>query len=262
MAHFELATARVWLTGASSGIGAALARALIERGASVALFARREDKLRALADELGERALVQVGDVTDRARVQAAVAEAEQAFGGLDLVILNAGIGDSISLEDFDVELIERIHRVNFLGAVYGIEACLPGMRRSRSGTIVGITSPAAFRGLPTSSAYCASKAALATFLESLRHEAPDHGLSVLTVSPGFVESELTARNDHPMPGLMPADKAARIILSGIAKGRRHIHFPRRVIWPMLLLRMLPVPAYDFFVRKIILPRAKPKKRA
>jgi len=262
MAHLELSSARVWLTGASSGIGAALARELIGRGARVAMFARREDRLLALAAELGERALVQVGDVTDRARVQAAVAEAEEAFGGLDLVILNAGIGDSISLEDFDVDLIERIHRVNFLGAVYGIEACLPGMRRSRCGTIVGISSPAAFRGLPTSAAYCASKAALATFLESLRIEAPDHGLSFLTVSPGFVESEITGRNDHPMPGLMPADKAARIILRGIARGRRHIQFPWQAIWPMALLRLLPVPAYDFVVRRIILPRAKPKKRA
>ncbi len=254
--------ASIWLTGASSGIGEALARELVRRGGRVAAFARRKERLDRLRDELGESLLVQVGDVTDRARVKEAVAEAQEAFGRIDVAILNAGIGDSLMFDEFDVDLIERTFAVNVMGVVYGMDAVLPQMKERKSGTIVGISSPAGFRGLPTSGAYCASKAALSTLLESLRVEARAHGIKLLTVSPGFVKSEMTDRNEHPMPFLMETDKAARIICDGIESGRRHIHFPWRLTVPLLFMKMLPVPLYDYLMRKFVVRRAKPKRKS
>jgi short-subunit dehydrogenase len=239
---------RVWLTGASSGIGEALARELARRGARLALFARRRERLEALARELsagGAEVLVQPGDVRDRNRVRAAVAEAEERFGGIDVAILNAGTGDNLLVEKFDAALVEKIMAVNLLGAVYGIEAALPGMLARGAGKIVGISSIAGVRGLPTAAPYCASKSALSTFLESLRLDLRPRGVEVITVSPGFVKTPLSDRNRHPMPFLVPAERAARIIVRGIERGKRHLHFPRRLTVPVLLLRLLPAALYD-----------------
>jgi NAD(P)-dependent dehydrogenase (short-subunit alcohol dehydrogenase family) len=264
---------RVWLTGASSGIGEALARELARRGAHLALFARRREELEALREELlasvprpaGEpppEFLVQPGDVRDRERVHAAVKEAEERFGALDVGILNAGTGDSLFPERFDAALVERIFAVNVLGAVYGIEALLPGMLARRRGKIAGISSIAAVRGLPISAPYCASKAALTTFLESLRLDLRPHGVEVITVSPGFVKTPLTDRNRHPMPFLQPAEKAARRIVRGIERGKRHIHFPRALTVPVMLLRLLPVPLYDALMSLLLRGRGYHKVKA
>lgn len=247
---------RVWLSGASSGLGEALARELASRGASVALFARREESLRALAADLerlqpGGRFLVQPGDVRERARVGDAVREAEAQLGGIDLLLLNAGIGDSLFPSRFDAELVERITQVNFFGPVYGIEAALPGMLARGSGTIAGVSSIGAVRGFPTAAPYCASKAALTSFLESLRLDLAGTGVRVVTVSPGFIKTPLTDRNRFPMPFLQPADRAARRLLDGIARGRREVHFPRRLTVPMKLLRCVPGPIFDWVMTRL-----------
>jgi NADP-dependent 3-hydroxy acid dehydrogenase YdfG len=246
---------KVWLSGASSGLGEALARELVARGASVALFARREDRLRGLAVELetlrpGARVLVQPGDVRDRTRVTEAVREAEAAFGAIDVLLLNAGTGDSLFPHKFDAGLVERITAVNYLGAVYGIEAALPGMLARREGTIVGVSSIGAVRGFPTAAPYCASKAALTSFLESLRIDLAGTGVRVVTVSPGFIKTPLTDRNRFPMPFLQPADRAARRIVEGIRRRKREIHFPRRLTIPMKLLRLLPGWLFDFLLTR------------
>jgi NAD(P)-dependent dehydrogenase (short-subunit alcohol dehydrogenase family) len=206
--------------------------------------------------------LVQPGDVCDRARVGAAVREAEAAFGGLDVLLLNAGIGDSLFPRRFDAELVERILRVNFLGAVYAIEAALPGMLDRGAGKIVGISSIGAVRGMPTAAPYCASKAALSTFLESLRIDLHGSGVRVVTVSPGFIKTPLTDRNRFRMPFLQPADRAARRIVCGIARGRREIHFPLRLTLPMKALRWLPVPLYDALMTRFVRGEARGKKRS
>ncbi len=247
----------VWLSGASSGLGAALARELASRGCRLALFARRGSELEKLRDELlAARAeaevLVQAGDVRERARVREAVEEAERRFGGLDVVILNAGTGDSLFPENFDAGVVERIFAVNLLGAVYGIEAALPGMLARRSGKIVGISSIAGFRGLPGSAPYCASKAALTTFLESLRLDLRGTGIQVITVTPGFIKTPLTDRNRYPMPFLQPPDRAARRIVRGIERGKRVIHFPKRLTVPMKILRCVPVPLYDAILGMVV----------
>jgi short-subunit dehydrogenase len=259
---------RVWLSGASSGLGEALARELASRGCRIALFARREDKLRALRDELAAvvpgmtEVLAQPGDVRDRSRVHEAVREAEARFGGIDVLILNAGIGDSLFPDKFDAELVERITAVNYLGAVYAIEAALPGMLARRAGTIAGISSIGAVRGFPTAAPYCASKAALTSFLESLRLDLWGRGVKVITVSPGFIKTPLTDRNRFPMPFILPADRAARRILDGIARGKREIHFPRRLTIPMKLIRCLPGPIFDFIFSRMTAGKAYRKEKA
>ena len=244
---------RVWLSGASSGIGAALARELVARGSEVALFARRREKLAALRDELTHarpdaQILVQEGDVTDREGVQRAVHQAEERMGDLDVVILNAGTGDSLFPDRFDAALVERITAVNYLGAIYGIEAALPRMLQRGAGTIVGVSSIVSVRGFPTAAPYCASKAALTSFLESLRGDLRGRGVKVITVSPGFVKTPLTDRNRFPMPFLQTPEEAARRIVAGIAVGKREVHFPRRLTVPMKLLRCVPGVVFDAFM--------------
>lgn len=247
---------RVWISGASSGIGAELARQLAARGCRVAVFARRRERLLELREEIeregcGNAVLVQPGDVTDREAVKAAIDAARDELGDLDVVILNAGIGDLLFPDRFDAEVVERILRVNFLGAVYGIEAALPRMLERGSGTIVGVSSIAAVRGLPTAAPYCASKAALTTFLESLRIDLRPHGIRVITVSPGFIKTPLTDRNRFPMPFLQPVDRAAARIIRGIERGEREIHFPKRFTVPLKLLRCVPGRLYDRLMARV-----------
>jgi len=255
---------RVWLSGASSGLGEALARELAGRGAKLALFARRGELLSKLRDDLLAKSpgtgipcaeiIVQAGDVRDPARVREAIAEAEVRFGGIDVLILNAGTGDSLFPDKFDVELVERVVGVNFFGAVYGIGAALPGMLARGSGRIVGISSIAGVRGFPGSGPYCASKAALTTFLESLRLDLRGTGVRVITVAPGFIVTPLTDRNQFPMPFRQPVDRAARRIVRGIERGTREIHFPKRFTLLLKVLRCFPVPFYDFVMGRF-LPR-------
>jgi len=256
---------RVWLSGASSGLGEALARELASRDCRLALFARRGELLEKLKEELlrvkpGLDMLVQQGDVRDSGRVKDAVRAAEERFGGIDVLILNAGTGDSLFPDQFDTELVERVFSVNFLGAIYGIAAGLPGMLSRKSGTIVGVSSIAGVRGFPGSGPYCASKAAFTTFLESLRLDLKGTGIKVVTVTPGFIKTPLTDRNRFPMPFLQPADRAARTIVRGIERGKREIHFPKRLTIPLKILRALPGPIYDFLVTRV-LPRGLRKEK-
>lgn len=248
---------RVWISGASSGIGEALARELALRDCRMALFARRGEVLENLRGELlGLRpsidVLVQAGDVRDSARVRQAIAEAEARFEGIDVLILNAGTGDTLRPESFDTSVVERILGVNFLGPIYGIGAALPGMLARRSGTIVGISSISAVRGFPGAGPYCASKAAFTTFLESLRLDLKGTGVRVITVSPAFIKTPLTDRNRFPMPFLQPVDRAARTIIRGIERGKREIHFPKPMTIPLKLLRCLPGPIYDFLASRVV----------
>jgi NAD(P)-dependent dehydrogenase (short-subunit alcohol dehydrogenase family) len=252
----------VWISGASSGIGRALAVELARRGANLAIFARRVDALdetrRAiLAANPESRVILQPGDAGKRSSVVDSVHAADDAFGalgGLDTVILNAGIGDSLFPDRFDAELIERVFRVNLLGAVWGIEAVLPRFLERGHGRIVGVSSIGAVRGFPTAAPYCASKAALTTFLESLRIDLRGRGVTVTTVSPGFVKTPLTDRNRFPMPFIVSSDEAARRIANGIERGKREIAFPRRLTIPMKLLRCLPGVVYDWFAASLLRP--------
>jgi len=237
----RIAGSRIWVTGASSGIGAALARELEERGAHVAVSARRKDKLDEVADG---RMLVVPVDVTDKEAMLAAAASIRAEFGGIDVVVLNAGAWDQVRVDRWDSEVFRRHFDVNLMGLVHGVEAVLPAMLDAHAGMIVGIASVAGYRGLPNSEAYGATKAAQINLLESLRVDLRRRGVKVQTVCPGFVKTEMTERNSFPMPFIIPAERAARYIADGIAKEKAEVVFPLPMMLMMKTARLLPVAAW------------------
>ena len=241
-------TQRIWLTGATSGIGRALALRLLAQGHRVALSARSESALAELA-ESHDNALTLPLDVADRAAVQRAGERLAEPSGGLDLVILNAGTCEYLEARDFDMALVERVFAPNFFGALHGVEAALPLLRRARAEggrpLIAATSSAAAYVPLPRAEAYGASKAALSHFMESLRLDLHAEGIDVSLIHPGFVETPLTDRNDFAMPLRISADAAAEAILRGLARRRLDIHFPRRFTLLVKLMGILP-PALRF----------------
>lgn len=244
---------RAIITGASSGIGLALARELSRRGYALALLARRGELLDELAREL-KNAAPFVCDVSDRAAVDAAVGEAAVALGGpFDLAIANAGISIPTYADDFSVDDAERVIRVNLLGTMYLFGAVVPSMVQRRSGRFVGIASLAGLRGLPTSSVYSASKAAIQALLEACRVELMPFGVGVTIVNPGWVDTPIIAKYGHSLPFLVKAPEAATIIADGIERGDRVVEFPRPMSLLTRLLRILPSAVYD----RIALPFAR-----
>ncbi len=238
----KLAGARVWITGASSGIGAALATELDRRGARVAVSARRRERLEALPG--ASRMVVEPVDVADRESVLHAEARVRAALGGIDLAVLNAGIWEQVDVTTWDSELFRRHLDVNVMGLVHGVEAVLPDMRRRRAGVIAGMASVAGYRGFTRSEAYGATKAAELNLLESLRIDLKPLGVTAVTICPGFVRSEATDRNDFPMPFLIDAGEAATRIADGLEKDKAEIVFPRRMMLAMKAVRLLPVRPY------------------
>ena len=234
---------RIWLTGATSGIGRALAERLLAEGHRVALSARSEPALAELADGYANALLLPL-DVSDRDAVARAGERLAETFGGLDLALLNAGTCEYLEAGHFDVDLIERVFAPNFLGAVYCIEAALPLLRRARAAggqpLLAATSSAAAYLPLPRAEAYGASKAALSHFLESLRLDLHAEGIGVSVIHPGFVKTPLTDRNDFAMPMRISADAAAQAILAGLARRRLDIHFPRRFTLLVKLMGLLP----------------------
>ncbi|WP_280548410.1 SDR family NAD(P)-dependent oxidoreductase [Halomonas sp. 11-S5] len=234
---------RIWLTGATSGIGRALAERLLEQGHRVALSARSESALAELCDG-HDNALPLPLDVADRQAVERAGERLAEAFGGLDLAILNAGTCEYLDARDFEVDLVERVFAPNFFGAVYGIEAALPLLRRAREAgghpLLAATSSAAAYLPLPRAEAYGASKAALSHFMESLRLDLAGEGIGVSLIHPGFVKTPLTDRNDFDMPMRVSTDAAAEAILEGLARRRLDIHFPRRFTLLVRLMGILP----------------------
>jgi short-subunit dehydrogenase len=231
------------ITGASSGIGWALARALAAQGCRVGLVARRRDHLDKLAAEVrqeGGTAESAPADVADRGQVLAAIHDLQSRLGPVDLLIANAGVGAPTLLEPFNVTDVEMMFRVNLLGVIYSIEAVLPQMLQRGQGHLAAVSSLAAYKGMPGESAYCASKAAVNTYLEGLRIQLRDKGIAVTTICPGFVETPMTAVNDFKMPFLMSADKAARRIIRALRRRRKVYNFPWQTTLLMKLTRWLP----------------------
>jgi short-subunit dehydrogenase len=235
---------RAIITGASSGIGAEMARELARRGYAVALLARRGDLLQELAKQLPNAVAVPC-DVTDEAAVMSAVRAGERALGGpFDVAIANAGVGVT-GYAAKDVSDAERMMQVNYFGMLHLFHAVIPGMFERRSGRFSGIASIAGLRGLPTASGYAASKAAMQTFLEAARMELAPFGIRVTTVNPGFIATAITEKNKFRMPFLMKAHKAARIIIDGIERGARVVEFPLPMSLVMRFARLLPAAVYD-----------------
>ena len=239
---------RVWLIGASSGIGEATARLLMQRGARVALTSRNRDALLALADA---HAHVAVANVTDRASLQTAFDDVCAAFGGIDVAIINAGTHQPVRAWALDAVAAEKLVQVNLLGAINATALLAPYFAHSGSGRIALTASVAGYGGLPTGLVYGATKAALINFAETLYLDLAPKGVAVHLINPGFVKTPLTDLNDFTMPALIGPDEAAREIVAGIEAGRFEIHFPKRFTRLLKLLNLLPYRAYFPLVHRI-----------
>jgi short-subunit dehydrogenase len=240
---------RVWLVGASSGIGAALATLLLERGARVALTSRSRDALDALAAGHGD-ALVLPADVTDADGLAAAHAQILAAWGGVDLAIFNAGTHESMRAWELDLAKAKTLIDTNLKGVLNGLAAALPDMLAQKSGAVTVVASVAGYAGLPTSLVYGATKAALINLAETLYLDLAPKGLGVHLICPGFVATPLTAKNEFAMPALIPATQAAHEIVAGLERGEFEIHFPKRFTRLVKLLRLLPYRWYFWLVHK------------
>lgn len=235
---------RVWIVGASSGIGAALASALHARGARLALSARSADRLQTLAQGF-DGALVLPLDVTDPGAFTVSMMQILDAWGGLDLVVLSAGTYAPLRAWDLTADTARRTVHTNLLGVVDGVAAVVPQFLRQRGGAIAIVGGVAGYRGLPEALAYGPSKAALINFAETLYLDLAPRGVSVFLINPGFVATpRLMACVDFETPALVEAPEAARRIVEGMARGCFEIHFPRRFTLMLKLLRCLPYRLY------------------
>ncbi|GAA6526006.1 SDR family NAD(P)-dependent oxidoreductase [Intrasporangium sp. DVR] len=232
-----LAGQKVWVVGASSGIGAELARELVRRGADVAISGRRTAELEDVS--AGAMTTVPV-DVTDSAAVDAAAAAVRERLAGLDIVVHSAGYWKQFDAAAWDRDVFARHVEVNLLGLNNVLGAVVPGFVAQHRGHVVGIASVAGYRGLAGSEAYGATKAAQLNLLEGLRASLSPKGVQVTTVAPGFVRTEMTSVNDFPMPFLIEADEAGRSIADGLERGHENIVFPKRMALAAGVARIVP----------------------
>ncbi len=240
-----------WVTGASSGIGAALALRLARDGRIVAVSARNAEALAGVARTATTGMHVFPLDVTDAAACARVVDAIEAAHGAIDLAILNAGTHQSMSADDFTVDAACRLVEINLMGAVNCLAPLLERMRARRRGHIAVVASVAGYGGLPTAAAYGATKAALINMTEALKPDCDRLGIKLQLVNPGFVKTPLTDKNDFPMPFLLPVEKAVDAFVAGLAGERFEIVFPRRFALLLKLLNALPYGAYFALVRRM-----------
>lgn len=233
----------VVITGASSGIGRALARNLADRGALVGLVSRRQDLLDGLVGELapkGARVTACPGDCGIPREMDEAVARAERANGPVQTMIACAGVGYPTCIDLGNLDQITETFQTNVMGVVHALRSVLPGMLARRQGHLVAVSSLGAFKGFPGESAYCASKAAVNTFMEGMRIRLRGSGIAVTTLCPGFVRTPMTETNDFPMPFMLEADETARRMVSAMEWKRGEACFPLGMSFLVGLLRRSP----------------------
>ncbi len=256
----------IFLTGASSGIGAALAREFARQGAVLGLVARRAPALQELAAEFPGRCHTYTLDVRDRAQLLAAARDFEARCGGTDMVIANAGISTGVCTEyEEDLNVFDEVLAINLNAVVATFHPFIAAMRQRRRGTLVAIASVAGIRGLPGAEAYCPSKAALINYCESLRVGLHGSGIRVVTIAPGFIQTPMTERNPYPMPFLMPVEDFARQAADAMLRGSSYVVIPWQMAWVARLLRMFPNKVFDWFFagrarkpRRSARPESKP----
>ncbi len=236
----------VVISGASSGLGVALARHYLQRGAVLGIFARRGELLQHLAAEFPGRVHCYVLDVRDAAALQQAASDFMQQAGCPDVVIANAGVSVGTLTEYAeDVDAFQQVMDVNVLGMVKTFQPFIAAMRAAQRGTLAGIASVAGFRGLPGAGAYSASKAAAITYLESLRVELRGSGIKVVTICPGYIKTPMTDINPYPMPFILDADEAAKLIARVIERQATHAVIPWQMGVVGAVLKLLPNCVYD-----------------
>lgn len=257
---------RVWILGASGGIGTALAVAMAQQGARVALSGRRADALSKTANACkAARAhhapLTLAFDINDTADIEQAQREIKSQMGGVDLVVINAGTYQSTRASELTVEQINQTLSTNLLSPMRATTVILPSLLESLAACINGapkgiafVASVAGYRGLPRALTYGPGKAGLISFAETLWQDLNPVGLNVWVINPGFVKSRLTDRNDFEMPALIDAETAAHEIMKGFSRGQFEIHFPKRFTRFMKLLRLLPINWYLRLVSRLVPP--------
>lgn len=242
---------RIWIIGASSGIGAALAEKLHTLGARVALSARNEGALATLATPMdATRALVLPLDITDVKTIAAAEKKLVANWGGYDLVIFMAGNYTAMRAWELDLKVAAQMVAVNWQGCLNGLSIVIPRLMQAKAGGIALVASVAGYRGLPKSLVYGPSKAALINLAETLYLDLKDKGLDVYLISPGFVKTPMTDKNDFEMPYLITPDEAAGEIIKGLGKGEFEIHFPKTFTRMLKTLQSLPYALYFPAVKK------------
>lgn len=239
----------VFLTGASSGIGEALALSIAKRGAALGLLARREELLKQLAEKCeqnGVQARYFAVDVTDSKAVAEAAESLRSEFGKIDILIANAGIGGNNSeTRNLNAEAVAEVININLLGAVNAAAAVLPQMVENKSGQLVAVSSLAGFRGLPKSAAYSASKAGMTAFFESVRLDVQSKGVFVTIIQPGFIKTPLTSGRENKMPFLMELEDSIPHFLNAIEKQKKFAAFPWQLAAFVRLGRIFPAWLYD-----------------
>ena len=244
---------RIWVIGASSGIGEACAKAFMNAGAKVALSSRRVERLSALAQsaELGKTLVLSL-DVTHQEQLISAYQSILEAWGGLDLLLFVSGVYTPLRADNFDFEIAQKTIDANLLGPMRAVSIVLPNMLKNHAGHIAIVGSVAGYSGLPKALAYGPSKAGIINFCETLYYDLLPQGVGVHMISPGFVATEATAQNNFEMPALITAEEAAREILAGLQAGEFDIHFPKRFSGFLKFLRILPYPVYFWIVRRFV----------
>jgi short-subunit dehydrogenase len=244
---------RVWVIGASSGIGEACVKALLAQGAKVALSSRRVERLNQIAlNSDTNQTLVIPLDVTSNEQLKEGYKTILNAWGGIDLLLFVSGVYTPLRADNFDIQIAEKTIDANLLGPMRAVALVTPEMLKAHSGHIAIVGSVAGYSGLPKALAYGPSKAAIINFCENLYYDLLPTGVSVHMISPGFVATEATAQNDFEMPALISAEEAAQEILAGIQKGEFDIHFPKRFSRFLKFLRILPYPIYFWIVRRFV----------
>jgi short-subunit dehydrogenase len=242
---------RVWIIGASTGIGAALADRLHGLKARVALSARSEDKLKAQVARFGaERAIALPLDITQVETIRAAEEKLVAAWGGYDLVIFMAGDYTAMRAWELDLKVAKQMVAINWEGFLNGLSIVIPRLMSARAGGIALVSSVAGYRGLPKSLVYGPTKAALINLAETLYLDLKDKGLDIYVINPGFVKTPMTDKNDFDMPYLITPEEAADEILKGFRKGEFEIHFPKTFTRMLKTLRHLPYSLYFPAVKK------------
>jgi NADP-dependent 3-hydroxy acid dehydrogenase YdfG len=244
---------RIWIIGASSGIGEACTKAFIKAGAKVALSSRRAERLETLAQstESGQ-ALVLPLDVTQQEQLDSAYRSIIETWGGLDLLLFVSGVYTPLRADNFEFDIAQKTIDANLLGPMRAVSIVMPDMLKVKAGHIAIVGSVAGYSGLPKALAYGPSKAGIINFCETLYYDLLPQGISVHMISPGFVATEATAQNDFEMPALITADEAAQEILAGLQAGEFDIHFPKRFSGFLKFLRILPYPLYFWIIRRFV----------
>ena len=244
---------RIWVIGASSGIGFACTKDFLSHGAKVAISARRADLLQEINDAYpSDQVLSLALDARNHSELSTAYQAIKDAWGGLDLIVFVSGIYEPMRADSFDLSKAKNIIDLNILGPMSACAVVLPDFISCQSGGIAIVSSVAGYSGLPKALAYGPSKAAMINFCENLYYDLKPKGISVYMINPGFVATDATANNDFEMPALITPEKASEYILDGIQAGKFDIHFPKRFSLFLKFLRILPYPLYFYLLKKFI----------